>query len=374
MDTKMDRNDFLHRARTIAVLLAAIMLIPASRAQPTEQTVQSRFLFIFDTSSDMKNCVDGVQRALNTMLATSMNGQLHAGESMGVWTFSQDLRPGDFPLQSWYPGDAVQIASKITSFIGGQHYAKSARFAALQPLLNRVVQGSERLTVVIFCSGAAQVSGTPFDAGINQTFQEKLDKQKSAHQPFVIVLRAQLGQYVSCNMGFPPQPVIFSGFPPLPEPPPPPAPKLTNTPPPAPATVVPPLIIIGKKSESSPVPSKVAPTNLPTLTNQPPATEPVSPPVILSPATPGGQTNASTVPPTNPLTTNLTTQTIPQTNAATPTSAPTLSVENSDTGNKGLIAIGSGLLGAAIALGIVFWLRSRRKDPSLITRSMNDRK
>jgi hypothetical protein len=372
MNTKMNRNDFLRRVRMTALLLAAIMLSPASRAQPTEQTVQSRFLFIFDTSSDMKNCVDGVQRALNTMLATSMNGQLHAGESMGVWTFSQDLRPGDFPLQSWYPGDAVQIASKITSFIGGQHYTKSARFAALQPLLNRVVQGSERLTVVIFCSGAAQVSGTPFDAGINQIFQEKLEKQKSAHQPFVIVLRAQLGQYISCNMGLPPQPVIFSGFPPLPEPPP--APKPTNIPPPAPAIAVPPLIIIGKKSESSPASPSAALTNSLTVTNPSSATEPALPPVISSPAAPGGQTNASTVPPANPLTTNLTTQTIPETNATTPTGAPASSVENSDTGNKGLIAIGSGLLGAAIALGIVFWLRSRRKDPSLITRSMNDRK
>ena len=116
--------------------------------------------------------------------------------------FNQDLRPGDYPLQTWNPDDAVKIAASIKKFIGDQHYAKSTRFEALQPLLNRVIVNSERLTVIIFCDGETPISGTPFDAGINQAFQEKLAKQKSARQPFVIELRSQLGQYVNCAMGF----------------------------------------------------------------------------------------------------------------------------------------------------------------------------
>src|ERR1700722_13149962 len=172
MDIKMHRNNFLHRARIIAaVLFAGIFLVPGLRAQPTEQTVQSRFLFVFETSGDMKSRVEATKKTLDTMLATSLNGQLHTGDSIGVWTFGQDLRPGDFPLQSWDPSDAVMIASNLTKFIGAQHYVKSGRFETLQPLLNRVVQDSERLTVIIFCSGASKVSGTPFDAGVNQIFQ-----------------------------------------------------------------------------------------------------------------------------------------------------------------------------------------------------------
>jgi hypothetical protein len=361
MNIKMLRNNFFRRARFIAVLLAGIFLIPALRAQPTEQTVQNRFLFIFDTSWDMKYRVEAVQKTLETMLATSLNGQLHAGDSIGVWTFGQDLRPGDFPLQSWDPGDAVKIAANITKFVGAQHYAKDARFAALQPLLNQVIQNSERLTVVIFCSGASKVSGTPFDAGINQVFQEKLDKQKSAHQPFVIVLRSQLGQYANCTMGFPPQPVTFEGFPPLPEPPPPPAPKPANTPPPALPSAVPSLIIVGTKIQSSPPLPKTGPTNLPLATNPSPATGTTPPPVA-----PAKETNASA--------TLSATNLIAPTNVTQPTNKPVSLTEDSGSGNKNFLVVGAGLLGAAIALVVVLSLRARRKDSSLITRSMNDRR
>ena len=362
----MHRNNFLRGAQIFAVLFAGIFPVPALRAQPTEQAVQSRFLFIFSTSSDMKNRVNAVQKALDTMLATSMSGQLHAGDSIGVWTFNQDLRRGDFPLQIWNPDDAAKIAANMTKFIEGQHYAKNARFEALQPLLNRVVLGSERLTVVIFCDGETKISGTPFDAGINQIFQEKLDNQKSARQPLVIVLRSQLGQYVNCTMGFPPQPVSFSGFPPLPEPPPaPPAPKLTNALPPPSTSAVPSLIIIGKKIESSIPPPQTAPTNLP----------PVVPLPVVTPVMP---TNALAAPiaPNNTAAAQPTNQVAAKIIAAAPVNPPVPGAVNSGAGlsGKNFLIFSVGLLGAAIALGIILWLRLHRKNASLITRSMNDRR
>ena len=63
----MHQTDFSRRARIIAALLAGIFLIPELRAQPTDQTVQSHFLFVFDTSRDMKYRSEAVQKALNTM-------------------------------------------------------------------------------------------------------------------------------------------------------------------------------------------------------------------------------------------------------------------------------------------------------------------
>jgi hypothetical protein len=336
---------------TVAAMLAGMILIPGLRAQPTEQTVQNRFLFVFDTSHDMKSCSDGLDKTLTILLALSLNGQMHAGDSMAVWTFGQELRPGDYPLQTWDPDKAVVIASNLVKFVANQHYASSTRFEALQPLLNKVVQNSERLTVLIFCDGEAKFSGTPFDDGINQIFDQKRSAQKKAGQPIIIVLRSQLGQYVGCSMGLPPQPLTYPQFPPLPLPPTPPAPKVTNAPPPpAPVVVTPPLIIIGTKTGASPPPPKAVMTN---------------PPQVSSSVE---QTNASTLSLANLATNNSVAQTITQTNIAAPAASP------ADPGNKGLLIIGSGLFGAAIALALVFWLRPRPKDPSLITRSMDDRK
>jgi hypothetical protein len=347
MNKPVHRARFLRCAQLAALLFAALFLIPALRAQPTEQTVQSRFLFVFETSKEMKLRLEATEKALNTMLATSLRGELHAGDSMGVWTFGQNLQTSGYPLQGWNPDAAVTIASNLVEHVGQQHYAKTARYELLQPLLNRVVQNSERLTVLVFCDGEGKISGTPYDDAISQVFKEKLGEQKNAHQPFVIVFRSQLGQYVGCAMTLPPQQVNIPLFPPLPEPPPPPAPKPAIAPPRAPVVMGQPLIIIGKKPVAS----------LP-----PPVT---SPPPVVAPVAPGVPNNA-TVPPTNPIVAKIV--------GLTPTNPPPAPAENSSSGNNVFMLVGAGLLGAAIALVLVFWLRPRPKDASLITRSMNDPK
>jgi hypothetical protein len=343
MNMKLPRKNFFRRAQIFAALSAGIFLVPMLRAQPTEATVQNRFLLVFDTSSDMKKRVPAVQKALNELLATSVSGQLHEGDSIGVWTFDQNLHPGEFPLQSWNPDNAAQIAADINKFVGRHRYAKTSGLGALQPLLNQVVENSERLTVLVFCDGESPMGGTPFDDGVNQLLQQRQAEQKRALEPIVILLRSQLGRYAGCTVSFPPEPVNLPPFPPLPQPPPPP--KLTNAaPPPPPQPVGEPIILIGKKVENNPPPP---------VTNSPPTNEP---------AAPVNPTNRPAAPPTNPAV------------AAIIAIAPAPPPENPGSGEKKFLLVGTGLLGAAVALGTVVWLRSRRKDSSLITRSMNERR
>lgn len=209
MDNKKHSGRFYYCARIFAVLLAGVFLIPASHAQ---QTVQNRYLLIFDTSADMKKRVPMMQKALDNLFLTGLNGQLQPGDSIGIWTFGQELSTGQFHLISWVPDEAATVAKDINSFIGKQHYAKTAGFGALQPLMNKVVQDSDRLTMLIFCDGETPMSGTPYDAGINQIFQQRQAAQKTAKQPFIIVLRAQLGQYVGCTMIFRPNRRTFPPF------------------------------------------------------------------------------------------------------------------------------------------------------------------
>ena len=204
------------------------------RAKPAARKVGNRCLLVFDTSAEMKSRVPAVQQALNTLLATSMNGQLRLGDTIGVWTFNQELRSGQFPLQRWAPDDATAIASAINTFVGSQQYEEKAHFEAMVPLLNQLVQSSERLTVLIFCDGKGEIHGTPYDAGINQVFTQREHERQKARLPIVIVLRSQRGQYTGCMVSFPPQPVSLPEFPPLPE--------LSSPPSKAGST---PLIIIG---------------------------------------------------------------------------------------------------------------------------------
>ena len=308
MNTNAHRNKLSCGARIVAALFTGVLLISKTPAQPVTQPVENRFLLVFDTSSDMKKRLPAVQRALDTILATNMRGQLHAGDSIGVWTFDREVRAGQFPLQRWVPENAAMTASNIVRFVARQHYSKKTSLDALLPYLNWVVQNSDRLTVLIFCDGDGGVTGTPFDSGINRIFQQQQAERKSAREPFILVLRSQLGNYTGCTMNLPPAPLGFPEFPPWPQPPmeptnaPPPPP-----PPPPPAPIeAPPLIIIGTKTGTNSPPPEPAP--LPPLsTNQTPPTVAVPPTNAVanvetnlpSPIATVKPTNGTVMPPTN---------------------------------------------------------------------------
>ena len=370
----------------VFALCAGFSVVPAGRAQQATQINDSRFLFIFDTSAEMKKRLPAVRAEMNDLLSTSLGGQLHAGDSLGVWTFDQDLRAGQFPLQHWKPEDAATVASDINTFVGKQHYAGVTRFAALQPQLNQLIQDSPRLTVLIFCDGGDDIKWTPFDTGINQVFQERLAEQKKARQPFVLVLRTQFGQYAGCTVNFPPGMVSIPEFPPLPKPvpPSPPPPAAVIKPP-----VGPPLIIIGTKvgtnwPPATEPPSPPPPVPLP-VTNPAPAlstnvvpaapTNPVAPPAIPVPAV---QTNTNPAPPATAFAPTNAAPVTPAKTLPTPPHGPMTSAnavapppESSGPDHRGALAIAVALLIAAGALIALAVSRSRQNDRgSLISRSM----
>jgi hypothetical protein len=401
MNNKMPSYNFSHCAGLAAVLFMSIFPMPVLRAQPAEQTAHGRFLFVFDTSSNMKRCEPAVENSLNTMLASSMNGHLHAGDTIGVWTFNQDLHPGDFSLQVWNPDDAVGIASNLTRFVRSRKYTNKPSFEVLQPLLNRVVRNSERLTVLVFSDGATKITGTTFDTGINQLFEQNAAVQKKARQPFVVALRSQQGKYIGCTVSYPPQLVSFPEFPPLPEPPPAPAPPApAPVPAPVPAVVPPSLFITGTNIENRPAPpvATPAPTNPPPVIEPAPAA-PANPPPVAVPVVPDGRlvpTNVPPVSPMNPLAPAIAPVVVPSANPIAPTNAPAVvsaaspvvptnahaiglrnnpapTTESPVAGVKPLV-IGAICLVTAVVLTALLVFYFRRPDRrSLISRSMHDK-
>jgi hypothetical protein len=346
MKIQTQQNQMVRRPFFFAALLAGLFLLPAAPAQPAAPNVDNRFLLVFDTSSDMKPRLAATQKALDGILTTNANGQLHSGDSLGVWTFDQVLRAGQFPLQRWRPDNAATITATISAFAGSQRYAKKTVFEALMPVLNQLVQNSGRLTAVIFCDGYGEIHGTPYDTGINQVFEQRQRERRKARLPIVIVLRSQRGQYTGCMVSFPPQPVSFPEFPPWPEP----APAPTNAPAPVlPRANVPPLIIIGTTVTNHVPPPAPAP---------PPAPKPVpaNPPPTAVTSTPAPVVASAAKAPDEVLL--METGTVPaqaQTAAAplTTTNALAHPAANSPpAGHKGALAVGVVFLVAAIGLAV----------------------
>ena len=353
---------FVREARVLAVLCAGLFWSFTSPAQPAEDTVDSRFLLIFDTSSGMKPRVPRVQYAVERLFFSMMNGQLQSGNDIGVWAFDRKLRTGELPLQRWLPQNAATIASRITNFVERQHYSRSTRFDSIMPAVNGVVRNSQRVTVLIFCDGTGQIQGTPYDDAINSSFKKNERVMAKAKETFIVLLRAQSGKYTGYSINSSAAGVDFPEFPPLPEslqataapPTNQPPPLVQPTPAPAPAVQLPPLVIVGTNVSSNLLPPTSA---KPTVSNSPTAKVESSPP----PTQPlSGSTNAG---PTNGALSKI---------AGGSTNAMAPAAKNSGLSRQGAMTTGAILLAVATLVILLGLIRSRRPGgPSLITKSMN---
>ena len=226
----------------------------AAKAAPLSR----RWLFVVETSKSMQRRADGVLVAVRGLLASDLNGQLQAGDTLGMWTFNEDLYAGQLPLQTWSPGAREEILQRTVAFLKSQKYEKQARFNKVAPALSRVIKDSELITVILISSGDGKIQGTAIDGRINEYYNQWRKQQEKGRIPFVIVLRAQSGQLADYSFNTAPWPVQL---PPL-------APEMRSaktalqripkaaptTPPPA----VPPPVVSQKEAPSEPAPAPKA--------------------------------------------------------------------------------------------------------------------
>ena len=274
---------FQRRLASAALLAILVLALPLPAQTNAPRDLTSRYLFIVDTSAAMTRCAPAVQKTIGNLLRSSMSAQLHPGDTVGVWTFDEELHAGRFPLQRWSPALAELVASNLVAFLQTQKLQGKSRFDVIAPELERIVQESSKLTVLLVTDGDGKISGTPFDSEIQSSIAQHFKMQQKAHMPFVIVLRASRGQFIHATVNLAPWPVEFPAFPPELEvvetpKPKPPAPKPAEVKP-VPRAIVPSLIVIGEKAISPPpstAPTSAAPTALVKV-------ETSGPPITLAP-------------------------------------------------------------------------------------------
>jgi hypothetical protein len=387
-----------------AAILSGAVQVHAAPSQP------SRFLLIFEMSSAQKKNLSTVRETLDKLLANNVQNELSPDDDLAVWTVDQDLHTGGFPLASWSPDDSTMYADRLDEFLGRQKYTRHATLAALQPLLNRVVKHSDRLTVLVFCDTQSRLLGTPYDAGVNEIITNATARAKGKIGPMILVLRAYHGEYIGCSVNRAAA-LSFPQFPPPPKPEPPPV-AVKPAPASGPAPVVPPasgpvvtpvpaMIIVGTNISTNipsaasapasvsvpapapaPSPSVPSPVNVPASVNPPHAVNamtavatPAAPPVALTPkpvpapSAPAAHETAS-VSPVSPTPS-------PAVTPAPLLPEPVVAHANADAATPSSSSyfrpmwIGGGALVVAIALIVFLVFRARRPRSSLITSSMN---
>jgi hypothetical protein len=224
----------------------------------------NRWLLVFNTSSAMHDRVKGVESVTWDLLTTAMHGNLRSGDTIGIWTYNNELRADEAPLQNWSPDSAQSIAQNTLEFLSHHRYEKTAAFGDVLANMLRVIKMSDFITVILISDGNDAIQGTPFDEQLNTFCKTNYRAQSKAHMPLITVLRGEHGRLTDKTLNLAPWPVT------IPEVPLPvvatAAPKAVTVPKPPP--VVPSLVMIGKKSE---------------LVEHPPIDDPVEPAAPVAP-------------------------------------------------------------------------------------------
>jgi hypothetical protein len=162
----------------------------------------------------MQKRTQGVADRIEDLFGPSNRALLRPGDTIGLWTFSDDVSTGNLPLQHWSPDIAKTVAGRFGQFLNGQKYDKSANLEKVLPMLTKVIQGSEFITVVIVSSGEGRLTGTPFDEQINTAYKGWRAKQQKSSMPLVTVLRAKKGTVTDYAVSPAPWPVDMPPLPP----------------------------------------------------------------------------------------------------------------------------------------------------------------
>jgi hypothetical protein len=377
--------------------LAAIFLSAswscAEDALAHQRRMENRFLFVIDTSSAMKSRTDGIEEAVNGLLASDMKGELRNGDTIGLWTYGEHLST-DFPMQVWSEGKKDEIINNIREHLHNLVYEKRSHLEKAWPEIHQVVASSERLTVILIFEGTDSIKGTMFDKDINKLHRQYARQFRSAHEPLVTVMAARDGKMFDYTINHPSAVMVPHMADPLPPPEieaPPPAPIVVSAPPP-PQIATPPahrveINLSGADfphSASTPpsaagniVPPTPTPAILPAPTPAPAAPVAVqaaqtAPAVNTTVAPPEPAPAPSTVPapivtaPAKPVS-------VARAAPSTPPALASVVPATSATGQPvTMLVIAFSLLIIAVALVVLLVWRGRsRSQPSLISRSID---
>lgn len=223
--------------RGLVVALMFVFAAFGSAGQPAAGAVappaqENRYLIVVDVSKAMLPRAPGSLEAIGELLATGMDGQIRQGDALALWTFSEDLYAGRFPIQHWSAADQGMIGSRVLTFLRDQTIGKVANLDKVMLAASYVIKDSQCLTMIVITDGDAKFHGTPFDNQINESFARLGKKQKKAKMPFVVVLRSEKGVLKDFSVSTPPRPIRVPEVPPL-APAPQPSVQLTKA---APAT------------------------------------------------------------------------------------------------------------------------------------------
>ena len=154
----------------------------------------NRFLFVVETSATMPKVEHAGRQAVVDLIYSGVDGRMRAGDTYGLWTFNEQTHAGLFPMQTWKPAAALDLASRAGLFLKSQPYENRPNVGATVKKLMAVIKAVGDVTIFVISDGSSPFEGTAFDRYINASYQERDEERRRARKPFVTTLVARGGE------------------------------------------------------------------------------------------------------------------------------------------------------------------------------------
>lgn len=217
MGSRRDGSKWEKLRCLVAVLLLMATAVQAQNAAPASSP-GNRFLFIVDTSAPMERQASAARQMVADLLASSGNGQIHPGDTLGLWTFNSSVHSGDLPSQAWVPGKESEVAARMADFLQHQHYGQESQLDKALADMFGMIKQSDNVVICLVSDGKEEMKGTPFDDEINAAYKTCVKETKKSQMPVVTVLLAQSGKVTKYAVNALPWPVVIPQVPPPPKP------------------------------------------------------------------------------------------------------------------------------------------------------------
>lgn len=181
-----------HRAFVASL---ALLICPAAWAADTEKNSPEpakpapdghRFLFVVETSADNRKSEAANRQAVFDLIVGAVHGHMRTGDTFGIWTFSDDVRTGEFPMTVYASERALEIAGQAATFLQSRKYSRRPDYKPVIKQLRTLADSIADFNVFILSSGQYRMEGTPFDQNINAAFEAfKKRPAKLARLPLV---------------------------------------------------------------------------------------------------------------------------------------------------------------------------------------------
>jgi hypothetical protein len=216
----------------------AVVLCPAVLAAPKTPKGSSlppghRFLFVVETSATSLRLSYAVRQAVVDMIWSGLDGQMHPGDTYGLWTYNEEPRTGIFPMQTWTNTISLDLASQAGRFLRDQPYANRSRLDRLVEKLHAVIRVVKDVDIILVSGSDDPISNTPFDQQINAAWRGKNSDLRDAKKPLITTLTARNGKIINWSVTVAGEPIRLNERPALTDS----APASVTTPPPKTAVV-----------------------------------------------------------------------------------------------------------------------------------------